>query len=74
MRVVTYPAGDVRLDLDGEGVCEQEQAVHPQSQTEEGHNLGGAGVEGDPDQGGQSHPCTHEDNVLVYRIFFKVNQ
>ncbi len=53
---MTYPAGDVGLDLVGKGVGEQEEAVHPQAQHQEGHYLGCAGVEGDPDQGGQSHP------------------
>jgi hypothetical protein len=52
---MTYPAGDVSLDLVGKGVGEQEQAVHPQAQHQERHNLGRARVEGDPDQGSQSH-------------------
>ncbi len=52
---MTYPAGDVSLDLVGKGVGEQEEAVDPQAQHQERHNLGRAGVEGDPDQGSQSH-------------------
>jgi hypothetical protein len=37
-RKMTYPAGDVSLDLVGKGVGEQE-AVHPQAQQQERHYL-----------------------------------
>ncbi len=52
---MTYPAGDVGLDLVGKGVGEQEETIHTQTQHQERHNLGCAGVERDPDQGSQSH-------------------